>query len=159
MNLNEFKLQPRGHRTFDCWEWSEILDTPIGSFKVTLSSHAGEVPPDEPMVAAATQLCTYVRNNANRILYLIYAHYRFAEAEEWLQFWSVPGDAARGDVLRFVDGLELEVSRTNDPMRPFDLCVTARIQWDREHGFHLIYWGDAFLSVNGDHELLAKLRE
>ena len=157
MNLDDLKKQLRGPRQFDTWVSHKPVQTTLGPIPVTFTTQDGEPAPDQPMVEAAGELSTYVQENADWLLDLIYAHYLYAQAEDWLEFWDVPEGLQRGDMLKHVDGLELEVSRLDDRSRAFDLSVSVRIQWDKEHGLHLIYWCGTLVSVNDDEALLARL--
>lgn len=61
------------------------------------------------MLELASRLAEYAKQHAEHILDLIYAHYRYAEGSEWLDFWDVPAGLTRAQVMGEVDSVALVV--------------------------------------------------
>ena len=109
------------------------------------------------MLTSAAELCGYVETNDEFVCDLVYASYRIAEANDWLSFWGVPSGIPRREVLSYVDGFQLQVSRTSSQQYPLESCISARIRWDREHGLHFVYWQGQLVTANDDSDLLLAL--
>ncbi|BEP56625.1 hypothetical protein GmRootV118_38690 [Variovorax sp. V118] len=95
------------------------------------------------MLDLASKLAEYAKRHAEHILDLIYAHYRYAEANEWLEFWDVPAGLTRAQVMNEVESIALVV----DDQLVASVYVDPR--WDPEHKLDLRYEG-TITEVNGE---------
>ena len=134
MKLSEFSLQPRGPRRFDTWLWDQSVDTDLGRLPVELYCKM-DASPNEAMVQRASELAAFARANGPFLLDLVHAHYRFAQANDFLDYWDVPYDLDRGQVLGQVDSVTLTVHQ--------DLSAGVFVDplWDPEHKLSLEYDG------------------
>lgn len=124
------------------WLSNPVVHTTIGDLAVELQMPAGGRP-SEAMLELASRLAEYAKQHAEQILDLIYAHYRYAEANEWLDFWDVPAGLTRAQVMSEVDSVALVV----DPELVASVYVNPR--WDPEHKLDLRYEG-TITAVNGE---------
>ena len=100
------------------------------------------------MIALAEELATFTRTNEEKLLDLIYGHYRYAEKQNWLEYWNVPAGLPREDVLSQVDSIALCVQRDRDEERPYDAAVYVNPNWDQEHKLDLRYRNGRIVEVN-----------
>lgn len=134
MQLSEFTKQPRGAYLFDTWLWNQSIETEIGSLPVELYCDIDKLP-SESMVTLASELVAFARGNSPLLLDLIYGHYRYAEANGWLQYWHIPAGLARSEVMNQVEAVILNVHT--------DLFASVHVdpRWDPEHKLCLSYEG------------------
>lgn len=116
------------------WLSNPIVRTSIGNMQVEFKMFAGGLP-TEAMLRLGSELAEYAKQNTDDILDLIHAHYQYAEAEGWLEFWDVPGGLNRAQVMSEVDSMALVV----------DSDLAARVfvnpSWDPEHKLDLRFDG------------------
>lgn len=99
--------------------------------------------PNRAMLELADKLAEYAKQHAEHILDLIYAHYRYAEANKWLDFWDVPAGLTRAEVMSEVESIALVVDS--------ELVATVYVNphWDPEHKLDLLYEG-SITAMNGE---------
>ncbi|WP_291587438.1 hypothetical protein [Comamonas sp. UBA7528] len=124
------------------WLSNPVVHTSIGDMAVELQMPAGGRP-SSAMLELVSKLVEYAKQNAEHILDLIYAHYRYAEANEWLDFWDVPGGLARAEVMNEVESVALVV---DDELVA---SVYVNPHWDPEHKLDLLFEG-TITAVNGE---------
>ena len=124
------------------WLSNPVVHTTIGDLAVELHMPSGGRP-SEAMLDLASKLAEYAKRHAEHILDLIYAHYRYAEANEWLEFWGVPAGLTRTQVMNEVESVALVV----DDQLIASVYVDPR--WDPEHKLDLLYEG-TITAVNGE---------
>ena len=140
MKPSEFLIQPRGPRHFDTWRWDQLVDTELGQLPLELYCEIG-AQPTEAMVGRAGELAAFARSQSAVLLDLIHGHYRYAEVNNWLEHWNVPGGLDRREVLGQVESIILNVYE--------DLFASVHVNplWDPEHKLNLAYDG-AITEVN-----------
>jgi hypothetical protein len=148
MHPEGFVLQDRGPYRFDRWHWPERVPTRLGNLLVELSTKDEATPPDIAMAETASELARFASDNGDMLLDLIYGHYRYAEANGWLEFWGVPPSLRRDQVLSLVESVELAVDRDDDGR--CDARVFVNPRWDPEHKLDLNYSDGRIVAVNGD---------
>lgn len=124
------------------WLSNPVVRTAIGDMAVNLQMLSGGGP-SKAMLELADRLAEYAKQHAEHILDLIYAHYRYAEANEWLDFWDVPAGLTRAEVMSEVESIALVV----DSELVFTVYVNPH--WDPEHKLDLLYEG-SITAVNGE---------
>src|SRR3984957_1287386 len=135
MRAEGFVRQDRGPYLFDRWQWPEPVPTLLGDLIIELSTADGEPPPDAAMADAANELAEFATANGDLLLDLIYGHYRYAEENDWLDFWGVRPKLSRNRVLSQVESVELTVRRGEDGVP--DAAVFVNPRWDPEHKLDL----------------------
>jgi hypothetical protein len=95
-------------RAMSPWLSNPVVHTAIGDMAVEFQMPSGGRP-SAAMLELASRLAEYAQQHAEHILDLIYAHYRYAEDNEWLNFWDVPGGLSRAQVMGEVDSVALVV--------------------------------------------------
>jgi hypothetical protein len=153
MHPDGFVHQDRGPYRFDRWHWPERVPTQLGNLLVEASTGDDEPPPDIAMAAVASDLAEFASANGDLLLDLIYGHYRYAEENAWLEFWGVPSELSRDQVLSQVESVELAVHR--EDRGQFDACVFVNPRWDPEHKLELSYSDGRIVAVNGEPFVLA----
>ncbi|MEJ8857371.1 hypothetical protein WKW79_22555 [Variovorax robiniae] len=124
------------------WLSNPVVHTAVGDMAVELQMPSGGRPSAE-MLELASRLAEYAKQHAEHILDLIYAHYRYAEANQWLDFWDVPAGLTRAQVMSEVDSVALVV----DPELVASVYVNPH--WDPEHKLDLLFEG-TITAVNGE---------
>ncbi len=134
MHTSEFKKLPRGPALFDTWRWEQSVETALGPLPVEIYCNIDDLP-SEAMVNLASALATFAQTHGPLIFDLVYAHYRYAETNNWLQFWKVPAGLDRSQVLSEVDSVILNVHP--------DLFASVHVdpRWDPEHKLCLTFDG------------------
>ncbi len=134
MQLSEFIRQPRGPYRFDTWLWNQSVKTELGFLPVELCCDTDKLP-GESMVNLASELVAFARGNGSLLLDLIYGHYRYFEANGWLQYWHVPAGLAQSEIMDQVETVILSVHA--------DLFASVHVdpRWDPEHKLCLSYDG------------------
>ena len=132
MQLSEFKKQPRGPYLFDTWLWDCKVDTALGSLPVELYCNI-DANPTEAMVDRASNLVSFAVANGALLNDIIYGHYRYAEANDRLEYWNVPAGLARSEIMEQVVSIILNVHA--------DLFSSIHVdpRWDPEHKLSLTY--------------------
>ena len=148
MHADGFVRQDRGPYRFDRWQWPERLPTTPGDLVVELTTCDGEPPPDTAMAAAANELAEFVVSNGDLLLDIIYGHYRYAEENDWLDFWGVRRGLRGNRVLSEVESVELTVRRDTDGRPDAEVFVNPR--WDPEHKLDLSFRDGRIVAVNGE---------
>jgi hypothetical protein len=148
LHVDGFERQDRGPYLFDVWQWPERVKTALGDLVVELITSDDEPPPDVAMVVAASEVADYAIANGEYLLDLVYGHYRYAEEEEWLEFWGVPAGLGRDQVLSEVESATLSVRRDDDGMSVAYVFVDPH--WDPEHKLDLICENGRIVAVNDD---------
>ena len=148
MHPDGFVRQDRGPYRFDRWQWPERLPTAFGDLVVELTTSDDEPPPDAAMVAAANELAEFAASNGDLLLDLICGHYRYAEENDWLDFWGVRRGLRRDRVLSQVESVELTVRRGDDGQP--DAAVFVNPRWDPEHKLDLSFRDGEIVAVNGE---------
>lgn len=84
------------------------------------------------MLELASRLAEFAKQHAEHILDVIHAHYRYAEANEWLDFWVVSAGLTRAQVMDEVDSVALVLDReliasvdVNPHWDPEEVCCRA----------------------------------
>jgi hypothetical protein len=114
---------------------------------VELTTSEGEPPPDAAMAAAASKLAEFAAVNGDLLLDLIYGHYRYAEENDWLEFWGLRRGLPRNRILSQVESVELTV-RLDEDGSP-DAAVFVSPRWDPEHKLDLSFRDGRIVAVNG----------
>jgi hypothetical protein len=148
MHPEGFVKQERGPYLVDRWQWPERVPTKLGDLVVELATRVGEPPPDVAMAAAASELAEFAATNGDLLRDLIYGHYRRAEENGWLGLWGVPAGLGRGQILSWVESVELAVRR--DRRGRCDAGVHVSPHWDQEHQLDLAYRGGRIALANGE---------
>lgn len=158
MNLEDFEKTLRGAHYYSAWTSTKKLHTDhLGDIPVTLGLFEQDAGPDEAMVQAAADIAAYIQAHSAHILDLVYAHYLFAQAEGFLEFWHVPADVPRSRITSYIKGIEIRVWRLYGAAHPFGMTLTLSPAWDVEHGLSFDFVDGAFVSANDDEELFAWL--
>ena len=91
--------------------------------------------PTKEMISLATELGEFAELHGDQLLSLIYAHYKYAEANEWLDFWDVQSGLEKSEILSHVDSISLVVSS--------DMAASVFVNpsWDPEHKIDMRYSG------------------
>jgi hypothetical protein len=158
MQIDGYQKEERGPRLFHTWSRTQAFGPPLGDLTVALVVAPGCVAPDNAMLSAADELCEYVRLNGEFLVSLLFSSYRAAEATDGLRFWGVPTDLSRAGALSHVRQIELQISRHVGTAKSLESCISAAVNWDQEHGLHLIYSDGGVVSANHDEALLEALR-
>jgi hypothetical protein len=141
-SLADYDREPRGARLVEIWRSRHTLATELGRLPIKLCCPL-ETTPTQAMVDRASELATFVLENSSHLLDIVYAHYRHAEANDWLSFWNVPPRLARGEVLQQVDEINLVV------FEDLFACVHVDPRWDPEHKLGLDYDQAAIRRIDG----------
>ena len=124
------------------WLSNPVVHTAIGDMAVELQMPSGG-PPSASMLELASRLSEYAKEHAEHILDLIIGHYRYAEANGWLDFWDVPAGLTKAEIMSEVDSIALVVGP--------ELIASVYINphWDPEHKLDLLFEG-TITAVNGE---------
>ncbi len=141
MILAEFSKQPRGPYLFETWLWGSNVHTSIGYLPLELYTPIDQQPKDS-MVSIAAELAAYASSHGELLLDLIYGHYCYFKAQDWLSFWNVPDNLGRSEVLSQVESIVLSVHS--------DLVagILVNILWDQEHSLSLSYESGVITEAN-----------
>jgi hypothetical protein len=141
MRLTEFKRRPRGPALFDTWLWERSVETELGPLPVELYCDIDALP-NEAMVNLVADLAAFAKSHGTLVLDLIYAHYQYAERNDWLRFWKVSPDLAKSQVLAEVEAIILNVHS--------DLFASVHVdpRWDPEHKLCLTFADGAITEIN-----------
>jgi hypothetical protein len=141
-SFSDYDREPRGARLVEIWRSRHRLETELGCLPIELCCPL-ETNPTHAMIDRASELAAFVRENSSYLLDIVYAHYRYAEANDWLSFWNVPPGLARGEVLQHVDEISLVV------FEDLFACVHVDPRWDPEHKLSLDYDHAAVQRIDG----------
>jgi len=143
----KFVKQKRTSRAFVCWHWPDRVPTVLGDLVVELFVSSGEPSPDANMAEAASALVTFATANGELLLDLIYGHYKYAEQDNWLEYWGVPTELTRDRVLSQVTSIVLTVRRHGNGTLA---TVFVDPLWDPEHKLDLEFRDGHIVAANGE---------
>lgn len=140
LSISDFEKQPRGAYHFDRWVAQRQVPTPLGPFGILLYTLGDNdsSPPDDAMVARASELVQFVDAHAEEVLDIVYGQYLLiGETPDWLESCSVPRNLSRSQVPGYVDDRLLVVSRHIKSKERCSSVVFVDPRWEPEHKLRL----------------------
>jgi hypothetical protein len=130
LTADDFEKRPRGPQLSDSWLAKAPLETPLGAFRIELDES-----PDSELLDCVSELATFVSNEYDAILNVVYESYQEAAAEnDWLRGCGVPRRLSEIQVKRYLQSRVIFARR--DRQRQIVGSIFIGPQWDEEHGIH-----------------------
>lgn len=146
--IAEFEKLPRGPYLVDRWLAQRQVPTPLGPFTIQLQTHDTN-PPDNEMLARASELIRIVDIRGEQILDVVYGHYLLIAKEgNWLESCGVARGLDRAEIPMIVDRRLLVVSRHLSWKEHYNSVVFVDPPWDTEHKLILGIRDESIATVN-----------
>jgi hypothetical protein len=140
LNSSDFQKQPRSAYRFDRWLARQQVPTSLGPFGILLYTlgDGDPGPPDDAMIARASELVQFVDAHTEEVLDIVYGQYLLvAETPDWLESCSVPRNLSRSQVPAYIDDRLLVVSRHIKSKEQCSSVVFIDPRWEPEHKLRL----------------------